>query len=272
MHMRDIGQGPPLVFLHGWSCHGGFYTPQIEALSGHFRLLLPDLPGHGESHATSPQPGIPDLADALHEMLNHLQLQRPILIGWSMGAMVAFDYLQRFGQQDIGGLVIEDMTARITTDATWPLGLGGAFDAAQNAATLAAMQMDWDAFAAAFLPHLFAREAAPDPQLQQWIGAEIARNDSAMMASLWASMAAQDYRALLPQLKLPTLIIYGGASQLYAPEVSAYLEAQIPLARRICLARSGHMPHLEQSAAFNAALAEFADGLTLKSLARPASA
>jgi len=272
MHVRDIGQGPPLVFLHGWSCHGGFYAPQIEALSSRFRLLLPDLPGHGDSPAASAQPGIADLADALHAMLHRLRLERPILIGWSMGAMVAFDYLQRYGQQDLGGLVIEDMTVRITTDATWSLGLGGAFDAAQNAATLAAMRMDWDGFGAAFLPHLFARDAVPDAGLQQWIGAEITRNDSAVMASLWSSMAAQDYRALLPQIRLPSLIIYGGASQLYAPEVSAYLEAHIPHAQRICLARSGHMPHLEQAAAFNAALADFADSLMLTPLARPASA
>ncbi len=261
MFCRDIGSGPPLVFLHGWSCHGGFFGPQKAALANRFRLLLPDLPGHGATPAGA-NPGIPALADALHDLLLEQHLEQPLLVGWSMGAMVAFDYLRRYGQQDVAGLVIEDMTARLQTGPDWRLGLGGSFDAAQNAAVLAAMRADWAGHSAAFLPHLFARNSQPDAALLQWISGEIARNDSRAMAAIWASMAEQDFRALLPQLSLPCLIIHGGESQLYAPEVSLWLEKTLPNAQRRCLAQSGHMPHLEQPDAFNAALAEFAASVT----------
>lgn len=257
MFCRDIGSGPPLVFLHGWSCHGGFFGPQQTALADRFRLLLPDLPGHGAT-AAGANPGIPALADALHELLHGLRLHRPVLIGWSMGAMVAFDYLQRYGQQDVAGLVIEDMTARLQTGPDWHLGLGGNFDAAQNTAVLAAMRADWASHSAAFLPHLFARNRQPDAALLRWISGEIARNDIQAMAALWASMAEQDFRSLLPQLNLPCLIIHGGESQLYAPDVSIWMEQTLPQAKRLCLAQSGHMPHLEQPDAFNTALAQFA--------------
>ncbi|WP_428247171.1 alpha/beta fold hydrolase [Ferrovibrio sp.] len=257
MHVRDIGSGPPLVFLHGWSCHGGFFAPQVEALQGRFRLLLPDLPGHGQSPAIADLT-ISGLADALHDMLGQYRVERPVLVGWSMGAMVAFDYLRRHGWRNIAGLVIEDMTARLFTDAGWRLGLGGGFDAAQNAATLSLMRADWRGFSAASLPHLFARHHAPEAALKDWIGAEMPKNDPAIMAALWASMAAQDFRDLLPRLDLPCLVIHGGESQLYAPEVSEWLAATLPRARRLCLEHSGHMPHLEQHAEFNTALAEFA--------------
>jgi pimeloyl-[acyl-carrier protein] methyl ester esterase len=267
MHVRDIGSGPPLVFLHGWSCHGGFFTPQVEALQDRFRLLLPDLPGHGQSPAPDDL-SITGLADALHDMLIQHRVERPVLIGWSMGAMVAFDYLRRHGWRGIAGLVIEDMTARISTEAGWRLGLGGGFDAAQNAATLGLMQADWKGFSAASLPHLFARHHAPDAALKHWVGAEMVKNDPATMAALWASMAAQDFRDLLPRLDLPCLVVHGGGSQLYAPEVSEWLVATLPHARSLCLDRSGHMPHLEQHAEFNAALAAFAATLVAPEPAR----
>ncbi len=260
MFLRDIGAGPPLVFLHGWSCHGGFFAPQEAALADRFRLLLPDLPGHGATPA-GPAPDIGMLAEALHDLLENLRLQRPLLIGWSMGAMVAFEYLSRHGQQGIAGLVIEDMTARLLTAPDWPHGLGGAFDGVQNAAVQAAMRADWAGHSAAFLPHLFARHHAPDAALLAWAEREIARNDPAAMAALWASMAAQDYRALLPRITLPCLVLYGAESQLYAPGVSAWMAATLPNARRLCLEQAGHMPHLEQAAAFNAAVVDFASAV-----------
>lgn len=260
MHLRESGlpTGRPLVFLHGWSAHGGFYAPQEAALGNRFRLLLPDLPGHGQSHAAADGLSIASLADALAALLAAKDIRDAVLVGWSMGAMVAFDYLSRHHDGRVSALAVEDMTARLMHAPDWPRGLRGDFDAAQNAMVLAAMRADWAGFSAAFLPRMFAHDHAPDPVLKTWIGAQIAQNDPVAMAALWASMAEQDYRAALAEVKLPTLIVYGGESQLYEPGVSAWMQSAIAGAERHCLARSGHTPHLEQPDAFNALLAEFA--------------
>ncbi|WP_374633790.1 alpha/beta fold hydrolase [Ferrovibrio sp.] len=260
MHLRQAGlaTGRPLVFLHGWSVHGGFYAPQQAALGNRFRLLMPDLPGHGQSHADAETLSIASLADALAAMLAVHDIRDAVLVGWSMGAMVAFDYLGRHNDGRVSALVVEDMTARLMHEPDWPHGLRGGFDAQQNALVLAAMRADWAGFSAAFLPRMFAHDHMPDPALKTWIGNEIAHNDPAAMAALWASMAQQDYRAALAALKLPTLLLYGGESQLYDPGVSAWMQATIAGAERHCLARSGHAPHLEQPDDFNALLADFA--------------
>lgn len=261
MHVAETGSGRPLVFLHGWSSHGDYFSPQVEALSRDFRLVLPDLPGHRRSPASPEALSIPALAADLHRLVTARGLKRPVLIGWSMGAMVALDYIAQFGSDGLGGLVIEDMTVKITNEAGWRLGIRNGFDPAQSAAAVAAMREDWAGYSQNAMPRLFARSYTPEAELGDWIAGEITRNDGTAMAALWQSMAEQDYRTLLPRLTLPVLILHGGESQLYEPAVSQWMAANIAGARRLCFDNAGHSPHLEVPEAYNRALANFVTSL-----------
>lgn len=261
MHVVETGSGRPLVFLHGWSSHGGYFAPQVEVLSRDFRLILPDLPGHRHSPATPDTLSIPAVAAELHKLITTRGLEKPVLVGWSMGAMVAFEYIAQFGSANLAGLVIEDMTVKIINEPDWRFGIRNGFDAAQSAAAVAAMREDWAGYSQNAMPRLFARNYIPDAELGDWIAAEITRNDGAAMAALWQSMAEQDYRTLLPTLTLPVLILHGGESQLYEPAVSQWMAANIPGARRCCFDNAGHSPHLEVTDAYNRALIEFVTSL-----------
>jgi pimeloyl-ACP methyl ester carboxylesterase len=263
MYVAESGlqNGRPLVFLHGWAAHGGYFAPQVAAFGEQHRILLPDLPGHRHSPATPADMTIPYLADQLHAMFNTHDLHGVVLVGWSMGAMVAFDYIGRYGSALLAGLVVEDMTPRIINDREWQFGIRNGFDQAQSEAAMQMMRADWGSYAHNALPHLFARDSRIDPALVRWIGEEMVRNDGMAMAALWGSMAQQDYRWLLPQLELPVLILHGSESQLYEPAVSQWLAANIAGARRLCLDGAGHSPHLEMPVVFNAALRDFLDRL-----------
>ncbi|MBS4044828.1 MAG: alpha/beta hydrolase [Alphaproteobacteria bacterium] len=261
MHVAETGSGRPLIFLHGWSSHGDYFGPQAEALARDFRLIMPDLPGHRRSPATPGNLSIPALAADLHELIMARRLDKPVLIGWSMGAMVALDYIAQFGSDGLAGLVIEDMTVKITNESGWRFGIRNGFDAAQSAAAVAAMRENWVGYSQNAMPRLFARSYTPDAALGEWISAEITRNDGAAMAALWQSMAEQDYRTLLPALTLPVLILHGGESQLYEPAVSQWMAANIPGARRCCFDNAGHSPHLEVPEAYNRVLVEFVTSL-----------
>ncbi len=261
MYVAEAGQGRPLILLHGWSSHGGYFAPQLEALRDRFHLFCPDLPGHRNSIAPLAELTIPRLADDLHRLITERSLRGAILLGWSMGAMVAFDYIARYGSAMLAGLVIEDMTVRIINDAEWRYGIRNDFDTTQSEAAIQAMQDDWLSYAQGSLPRLFSRRMPPDRDLLSWAAAEIAANDGRAMAALWQSMAAQDFRWLLPELRIPVLLLHGGDSQLYGREVHKWMAARIPDARRVCLERAGHAPHLECPDEFNAALTAFAASL-----------
>lgn len=261
MHVLDQGQGRPLIFLHGWSSHGGYFAPQVEAFGGSHRLVIPDLPGHRNSWAPLSELTISNLAGELNSLINGKALQGAVLIGWSMGAMVALDYIAQFGTEQISGMVIEDMTVKITNEPAWRFGIRNGFDAAQSEAAVAAMRDDWTTYSQNAAPRLFSRTHPTDAKSTAWISSEIARNDGQAMATLWQSMAAQDYRGLLPRLALPVLILHGGESQLYEAAVGQWIAANIVGARRFCFDNAGHAPHLEVPDAYNAALRDFITSL-----------
>src|SRR5690606_38325312 len=116
LHLHRAGRRRPgvpiLILLHGWSCHGGFYGPQLEALGGLTEVIAPDLPGHGKT-ADAVTPGIEAGADALAETMQEEGIADAVLVGWSMGALVAWSMIERHGSGRIAALVVEDMAPRV---------------------------------------------------------------------------------------------------------------------------------------------------------------
>lgn len=71
------------------------------------------------------------------------------------------------------------------------------------------------------------------------------------------SLIVQDFRALVPRVACPTLLVYGRRSALYRKAVFSWMADRSPTARIACFQRSGHAPHLTEAAAFNDALSAF---------------
>jgi 2-hydroxy-6-oxonona-2,4-dienedioate hydrolase len=87
---RRIGSGPPLVLLHGGLGNWLHWISMLPALSNHFTLWLPDMPGYGESTVT-PRPDLEDLVNTLHRSVDHLfgADTEVLLAGFSFGGLVA---------------------------------------------------------------------------------------------------------------------------------------------------------------------------------------
>jgi len=259
----DAGAGRPIVFVHGWGMGAALFEPQRAALGQRFRIITPDLRGHGRSSRLEPGQSLQTLSDDLALLIRHLDLEEAILCGWSLGAMVAWDALLRHSAGRIAGLVIEDMTPRIPGDAAWRLGLLGGHDEAASERAVMAMEQDWAAFCPVFVPRIFARNPTENRHklIQQTIR-QAEKCDPASMALLWRSMVHQDFRPALASLQTPSWVLYGEKSQLYAPTTSSWLEQTMPHAKRISFSSSGHAPHLEEPEAFNQTIESIADALS----------
>lgn len=261
MHVREAGAGAAIVLLHGWSCHGGFFPKQLEELSRDFHLLAPDLPGHGLTGTAGPPLSIEAAADACAEQIETRNLRKVLLVGWSMGAAVAWSMLTRHGSARIAGLVTVDMSPRPLNDAAWQLGLRDGLDLARSNKAAAAMPGSWPVFTDRIVQSIFAEGLQPDATLAEWARGEIARCDPNAMAAMWRSLTSQDFRPLLPRIECPVLLAYGRRSALYDAGVFSWTAAQLPRASLVCFEHSGHAPHLEEPAAFNAMLSVFRLGL-----------
>ncbi|CUK11664.1 3-oxoadipate enol-lactonase 2 [Shimia thalassica] len=89
---RDVGQGDPLVLIHGVGMQSAAWDPQIAALSAQCRVIALDMPGHGQSAPLSGTPALPDYVNWLHAVLSALELRSVSLAGHSMGALIAGGY------------------------------------------------------------------------------------------------------------------------------------------------------------------------------------
>lgn len=260
----DEGAGRPLLLVHGWATHAGFFAPQRAALAREFRVISLDLAGHRRSPASASPLTIEHLAQDIVELCRHLSLEDAVAVGWSMGAMAVWSALLAGAGVHISGHVVVDMSPRILNGPDWQLGLKGSqpnhpFSSGLSSRGWTAMRHHWRACTPRIARRIFAggREAER-ADLLRWAEAEIANADGHVMAGLWASMIAQDYRADLPRIQTPTLVAHGALSQLYAPETASFLAAHLPRAQTRAFGRSGHAPHLEEPEAFNRMVAEFA--------------
>jgi len=89
IHWLEAGDGTPLVLVHGWSCSGFFWKPMIPLLKKRYRVLAPDLPGHGLSSKEHDSYLPEKQAARLLEWLSSIGVERFVLVGHSMGGEIA---------------------------------------------------------------------------------------------------------------------------------------------------------------------------------------
>ena len=114
MAYSDAGQGPAIVFVHGFPLNRAMWQPQVETLSAHARVLAPDLRGHGDSQVT-PGPYSMDLfADDLSAFLDALRVTEPVyLCGLSMGGYISFAFCRRYRERLRGLILTATRASRI---------------------------------------------------------------------------------------------------------------------------------------------------------------
>ena len=96
------GSGPDLVFLHGLTFDRSSWQPIIDRVAGDYRCTVIDLPGHGDSDGP-PRP-LDDIAAALHRLLGDLGIERPVVVGHSMGVALAASYAAAYPVRGVVGI------------------------------------------------------------------------------------------------------------------------------------------------------------------------
>lgn len=256
LHLHRAGRRRPgvpvLILLHGWSCHGGFFAPQLEALSELTEVIAPDLPGHGTT-GDKVTPSIEAGADALAALMQEEGIDEAVLVGWSMGALVAWSMIERHGSGRLAALVVEDMAPRVINGPDWTLGTLNGLDGPRNAVFLKAIEGQWPLLAPATARRSFAPGARKE--LVDFAEREMRRANPRLLAAMWRSLTIQDFRPLTPRIDVPVVLARGARSQLYGLAAAEWQAAHLPRARIETFARSGHSPHLEESSSFNDMLA-----------------
>ena len=255
LHVVDEGQGVPIVFVHGVMMSGRFFERQIPHFSSRHRVVVPDLRGHGRSEKVLSGHTVGSYAADLASLFGVIGVERPVLVGWSMGAMVVYEYLKAFGQESVRGIVIVDQPP---SDFAWDGYEFGVLTPEALAEMVEGIQLDQRAVAEEFAS-LMQHEATPDTTA--WMVEEIMRVPAAVATSILVNQTLRDYRPFLPDIQTPSLVLFGRDPKLTPPEAGEYIAAQIPGARFQVFEDSSHCPFWEEADAFNQAVEQFAHGL-----------
>ncbi len=241
--------GQPVLFLHGIGGAGRAWAGQIASFrAAGFAPLAPDLPGYGGRPAVAKM-DFEGLAEDVEAFVARHDLRRPVLVGHSMGGMVAQTMLRRrpegyaaavlactspaFGNAD------GDFQKKFIADRVGPL------DAGRTMADLA--------------PKMVERMMGPRPNSAgralavDVMGAVPADTYRAAVRCL----VGFDERANLARISIPVLCLAGEADPNAPPPVVERMAGKIPGARYVCLPSVGHLPNLEAPAAFDAAVLDF---------------
>jgi pimeloyl-ACP methyl ester carboxylesterase len=256
------GRGLPLVLMHGWTSSHREWLYYATALADVCRGYCWDARGHGmPALAPIHAPTLPRMAKDLHDLITHFRLQGTILLGHSMGALTAWEYISRYGCRDITGLVLVDQSPRLVTDDDWKLGIYGDFDESRNRDFIQSLRAD---FAEAVLRlaaeghNGSAREDYKEGG-ESWnlIRDYLRELSPAPLIACWESLARADFRSLLPTIDIPVLLVYGECSNYYGAETAEFVRAQIPGSHLQLYPDADHSPHIGQRERFLQDVREF---------------
>jgi 3-oxoadipate enol-lactonase len=247
------GEGPAVLFVHGYPLDRTIWREQVEALEG-YRRIAPDLRGMGQSDAPDLGYGMAIYAADLAALLDALGIDEVILCGLSMGGYIAFEFLRNWRSR-VRGLILMDTRAEADT----PEGRR-----ARDAAAATARERGAAAVADALLPKMLAPATITErPEVVERVRGLMSGTPVAGMVGALAAMRDRaGSESLLPTLTdMPTLVLVGEADSLTPPDQARALAQAIPGARLAIIPGAAHLPPVEQPAATTRSLREFLDGI-----------
>jgi non-heme chloroperoxidase len=255
LHVREWGRadGPPILFIHGWSQNHLCWAKQYESeLADEFRLLAYDLRGHGMSEAPLEPEQYMDgelWAEDLAAIIDELALERPVLVGWSYGAFVICDYVRVNGEDRIAGVNFVEGAVRLGETAFGTL-IGPGFLDHFAGATADDLPTNIGAM------RRFVRVCTAKPMAAEDFETALCWN-IVVPAQVRANLGARqlDCDDVLCTLGVPLLVTQGRADTVVLPTMAEHILATCPVAEASWYDGVGHLPHYEEPDRFNRELA-----------------
>lgn len=238
-YTRTGGDKPPIILAHGFSDDGLCWTPVAQELEADYDVIMVDARGHGRSDGPEEGQGFAEHAGDLAGVMAALRLQRPAVLGHSMGAATALVLAATYPELP-GAILLED------PPAWWMAGFPAGFDAERQADTRA-----WiTALKRKTREELIADQRAESPT---WSEAELGPwADSKLRLSFnvlnHLGAAAVDWQATLRRVTCPALLITADPAQgaIVTEEGAAAAQALIPQLRVAHVPGAGHSIRREQ--------------------------
>jgi 3-oxoadipate enol-lactonase len=244
------GGGRTLVLLHAFPLTADMWQPQLQSPPGGWRVLAPDFAGLGGSDDHERVAvALDDYASDVLSWLDRLGIGQVVVAGLSLGGYVALA-LARMASHRLTGLVLADTKAAADSEEA---------TAGRERMLDTLSERGPDGVAEAMLPKLLGETTRrTKPDLMSEVRSMILRNaPDGVRRAILRLRDRPDATPVLPQIRIPVLVLVGEEDRVTPPSDAAALQAGIPHATLRTIPAAGHLSNLEGSDRFNESLAQF---------------
>ena len=242
-------EAKPVVLIHGFPLSHEMWSPQIEFLEQSSRVVAYDIRGLGESDVGDGQYTMELFVDDLLGLLDSLKIEKAVLCGLSMGGYIALRAVEK-SEGRVEGLILCDTKAEADSNEA----------KLKRAATIRSVKdQGVEAFGESQIHALLVPQTlTKNPAVVETVRRMIQRNSPLGICGALLAMAGRtDTSTVLPNLKIPTLILVGENDTLTPPEVSKSMHGKISHSTMHIIQRAGHLSNLENTEDFNRHLSNF---------------
>jgi pimeloyl-ACP methyl ester carboxylesterase len=236
VHYEIAGNGFPIILLHGIGSNSKSWRRQLDAFSSRYQVIAWDAPGFGRSEdLTVETPSIRAFADSLKELFDSLSLKSAVVLGHSLGGLIAQEFYRVY-PDCVRGLILADTTQ----------GRSGNLDERLRMIRT----MEPEELARKRAPHLLSKNASAElVEEAVTIMSEVRRPGYEFAA---IAIANADLRGILDNIRVPLLMIWGADDEI-TPQWQSW-----PSAARVEIIRNaGHLCYAEQPELFNSIVLNF---------------
>lgn len=247
------GEGPPLVLLHGIYADSREWRRQLEALSDEFTIVAWDAPGCGRSSDPPDTFLLADWADCLAAFIAALELERPHVLGLSLGALFALALYSRHP-------LVPRSLVLASAYAGWAGSLSPEMVELRLQRALREADLPPDQWVPEWIPELLTANA-PAGAAEEMVTI-MSDFHPAGTKTIVRSLARVDLRDVLPRIAVPTLLLYGSADKRSPLSVAEDLHAHIPGSKLVVMPGVGHQSNVDAPDLFNAEVRDFLRSLS----------
>jgi pimeloyl-ACP methyl ester carboxylesterase len=257
VHLRILEEGrasarPTLVLIPGWRLTANIWSRQIESFGRDRRVIAIDPRSQGESTKTDEGDTPEQRARDYHVLLNSVHAGTMVLVGWSQGVQDVAAYVDQFGTDGIGGIILVDSTISKGA-ANVPNELPFAVQQLRLLPLLSESPRDYTEG----MMRAIHSKPLPDSELNRLIADALKTPTATGEAMLIADLFGKDRTGAVPKFTVPTLIVASGRSA--ELEQQDALAKQLPNARIVVVAEAGHAVFADQPERFESIVRDFLD-------------
>ncbi len=258
LHVTDLGEGTPVVLIHGWPLSDAMYEYQYAELVGKgYRVIGITLRGFGQSSKPYGPYNYDVFADDIKAVLDRLNIRNATLGGFSMGGATVIRYVARHNAAHVSKLALFGAAAPVWTKRA---DFNHGFWTKESVNALIALNDTNRALLLKDFGEIFA--AGPTslpPGLDHWLGTINWQASPYAMAQCLAALRDTDLRPDLKKIKIPTLILHGKRDKICDFELAEQVHKLVGHSVLVPFEKSGHALFIEERGKFNQALMDFVE-------------